>query len=179
MQSPTRTISLPLLLIGASSMFSLGACGGVIKFEDSTAFAVRSPSAPVVAEAPKRVEVKADRIVINEKIQFEIDKANILSASHGLLNEVVQVLQQNGHIGKVDILGHTDNDGPDNYNKDLSDRRAKAVMSYLVEHGVAADRLQAKGLGETQPIADNATSAGREQNRRVEFMIVAQAGGAT
>jgi outer membrane protein OmpA-like peptidoglycan-associated protein len=154
----------------------LSGCGGVIQFSDSAAFAIRGPApAPVVAEAPKRVEVKADRIEINEKIQFEIDKADIKSESHSLLNEIVQVLRDNPQIKKVDVNGHTDDDGPDNYNQDLSGRRAKSVVEYLTGHGIDASRLMSKGFGESKPIADNATSAGREKNRRVEFLIVEQA----
>jgi outer membrane protein OmpA-like peptidoglycan-associated protein len=151
----------------------LGGCGGVIKFEDTIAIPTALP------EPPKRVELKADRIEINEKIQFELDKAEIKEASHGLLNEIVDVLKQHEDIKKVDILGHTDSDGTDEYNKDLSDRRAKAVLQYLISHGVEKQRLSAKGLGEGKPIADNETEAGKEQNRRVEFLIIERKEGAT
>lgn len=162
-------------IAGVVLLSALSGCGGVIKFSDSTAFAIRGP-APVVAEAPKRVEVKADRIEITEKIQFELDKADIKSESHGLLNEIVQVLRDNPQITKVDVNGHTDSDGDDNYNQGLSDRRAKSVVAYLTGHGIDASRLMSKGFGESKPIADNATSAGKEQNRRVEFLIVEQQG---
>jgi outer membrane protein OmpA-like peptidoglycan-associated protein len=143
----------------------LGGCGGVIKFEDTIAIPAVAP------EPPKRVEVKADRIEINEKIQFELDKAEIKEASHGLLNEIVDVLKEHVDIKKVDILGHTDSDGTDEYNQDLSDRRAKAVLQYLVNHGIEKKRLSAKGFGEGKPIADNETEEGKEKNRRVEFLI--------
>ena len=159
----------PLLLIA----LLLGGCGGVVKFEDTIAI----PTA--VPEPPKRVEVKADRIDINEKIQFELDKAEILQASHGLLDEIVDVLKKNADIKKVDILGHTDSDGTDAYNQDLSDRRAKAVLQYLVSHGIEGKRLTARGLGEAKPIADNETADGKEKNRRVEFLIVEREEGAT
>jgi len=153
---------------------ALSGCGGVIKFADSTPIAIRGP-APAVAEVPKRVEVKADRIEITEKIQFELDKADIKSESHGLLDEIVQVMRDNPQIKKVDVNGHSDSDGADNYNMDLSARRAKAVVAYLTGHGIDAARLNSKGFGETKPIADNETSAGKEKNRRVEFLIVEQA----
>jgi outer membrane protein OmpA-like peptidoglycan-associated protein len=147
------------------ALLLLAGCGGVIKFEDTIAI----PTA--VPEPPKRVELKADRIEINEKIQFELDKAEILEASHGLLNEIVDVMKGHKDIKKVDILGHTDSDGTDEYNQDLSDRRAKAVLQYLVNHGVEKKRLSAKGLGESKPIADNESDQGKEKNRRVEFLI--------
>jgi outer membrane protein OmpA-like peptidoglycan-associated protein len=70
---------------------------------------------------------------------------------------------------KVEIAGHTDSANSDAYNLDLSQRRADAVMKYFVDHGVEADRMTAKGYGEAEPIADNATQAGRFKNRRVEL----------
>jgi outer membrane protein OmpA-like peptidoglycan-associated protein len=155
------------------ALLLLAGCGGVIKFEDTIAIPTASP------EPPKRVELKADRIEINEKIQFELDKAEIMEASHGLLNEIVAILKEHADIKKVDILGHADSDGTDEYNKDLSDRRAKAVMQYLVDHGIEKRRLSAKGLGEGKPIADNETEEGKERNRRVEFLIKDREGGAT
>ncbi len=160
-------------LLMATALGALTGCGGVIKFSDSSAFNVRGP-APVVAEAPKRVEVKADHLEITEKIQFELDRADIKSESHGLLDEIVQVLREHPQIKKVDVNGHTDSDGADNYNQDLSDRRAKSVVAYLTGHGIDAARLTSKGFGESKPIADNGTSAGKEQNRRVEFLITEQ-----
>jgi outer membrane protein OmpA-like peptidoglycan-associated protein len=165
---------LPLMLANVALAMS-GGCGGVVKFEDTTPIAIASAAPPA---PPPRVEVKADRIEINEKIQFELDKANIMEASHSLLNEITAVLAQHTEIKKVDILGHTDSDGSDAYNQDLSDRRAKAVMQYLVGHGIDQARLTAKGLGESKPIASNDTAAGKEKNRRVEFLIVEQEGGA-
>lgn len=171
-----RRIALPLttglaLLLGAG-------CGGVIQFEDTTPFSIAGPAPAAPAPEPARVEVKQDHIEIGEKIQFELDKANIMEASHSLLNEIVAVLQQHANIKKVDIIGHTDSDGSDTYNQDLSDRRAKAVLTYLAGHGIDGARLSAKGKGESQPIASNDTADGKEKNRRVEFLIVEQEGGA-
>lgn len=166
--------ALPLMLAQTALALSLGACGGVVKFEDTTPIAIASPVPPPPPEPPARVAVTADHIEINEKVQFELDKANILEASHSLLNEVTAVLAQHTEIKKVEIQGHTDSDGSDSYNQDLSDRRAKAVMQYLSGHGIDAARLSAKGYGESKPIASNDTADGKEQNRRVEFLIVEQ-----
>lgn len=152
------------------------ACGGVIKFEDTTPIVLASPVPPPEAPPPPRVEVKEDHIEINEKIQFAIDKADILPVSDGLLNEVVSVLQAHPELQKIGIHGHTDDDGDEKYNQSLSQRRAKAVLDWLVAHGVAKARLESQGFGETKPIADNTTVTGREQNRRVEFLIVKQGG---
>jgi OOP family OmpA-OmpF porin len=87
------------------------------------------------------------------------------------LDDVVQILQENPELA-VRIEGHTDADGEDDYNLSLSDQRAKSVMAYLVEHGVAAERLSAKGYGELRPVAPNDTEDGKAKNRRVDFMIV-------
>ncbi len=172
-----RRARWPSCAVLVSCLGLLAGCGGVIKFADSSAIAIRGPARVPVVEAPKRVEVKEDHLEITEKIQFEIDKDDIKPESHGLLNEIVQVLRDNPQIKKVDVNGHTDDDGEEGYNQDLSDRRAKAVVAYLTSHGIDASRLTAKGFGESKPIADNSTSAGREKNRRVEFLIVEQDSG--
>jgi len=163
-------------LVSAALLASTAcACGGVIKFEDTTPIVLTSP-VPPPEPPPPRVEVKEDHIDINEKIQFAIDKADILPVSDGLLNEVVSVLQAHPELQKIGIHGHTDDDGDEKYNQSLSQRRAKAVLDWLVAHGVAKARLESQGFGETKPIADNTTATGREQNRRVEFLIVKQGG---
>jgi len=153
----------------------LGACGGITAFEDTTPIVLRSPAPPPAPE-PARVAVTADHIEITEKIQFALDKAEILPASHSLLDEVVEVLKKNAGIAKLSIIGHTDSDGADTYNQQLSEKRAKSVLAYLTGHGVDATRLSAVGKGESAPIASNDNAAGREQNRRVEFLIVEQGG---
>jgi outer membrane protein OmpA-like peptidoglycan-associated protein len=89
---------------------------------------------------------------------------------------VVEVLKKNAGIAKLSIIGHTDSDGADTYNQQLSEKRAKSVLAYLTGHGVDATRLSAVGKGESAPIASNDNAAGREQNRRVEFLIVEQGG---
>ena len=70
---------------------------------------------------------------------------------------------------KLEVQGHTDNVGNDAYNQTLSEARAKAVVTWLTQHGVAADRLTAKGYGKTKPVADNGSDEGRAKNRRVEI----------
>jgi len=72
---------------------------------------------------------------------------------------------------KLKIEGHTDNAGNDDANMKLSEDRAEAVKTYLVSKGISADRITAEGFGETMPIADNGTAAGRTKNRRVEIKV--------
>jgi len=104
-------------------------------------------------------------------VLFGFDKYEIRPEAEPLLDEVVTVLKQNSGI-KVGIQGHTCNIGTAAYNQKLSEKRANAVMDYLVKHGIASYRLTAKGYGLTQPIASNDTEDGRAKNRRVELKPV-------
>jgi len=168
-----------LRVIACASLLAitLWGCGKPVAFQgESTLKISGAPPAPPPAPAPEppRVEVRDNEIEIHEKIQFAYDQATILEASFSLLNEVAAVIQKNPHIKKIQIEGHASAEGEAGHNKRLSDDRARAVMRYLVERGVPAQRLAARGFGVDRPIADNATAEGRERNRRVEFNIVEQ-----
>jgi OOP family OmpA-OmpF porin len=82
----------------------------------------------------------------------------------------VQALKDNKTF-RVEVEGHADSTGPDDHNQTLSEKRAAAVLDYLAAHGVAKDRLSSKGFSSSVPIDTNATVAGRENNRRVEFVV--------
>ncbi len=125
-------------------------------------------------QGPTNVEVTKDQIVIKEKVLFDTGKATIKPVSHGILNEVVQVLKDYPRIKKVRIEGHTDSVGSEANNKKLSDKRAASVRTFLVSKGVAEARLTSVGLGEGKPIDTNRTETGRSNNRRVEFHITEQ-----
>jgi OOP family OmpA-OmpF porin len=171
---------VPLAAFGVMAI----ACGGQIPFSAQLNVAGTLPPPPPPpppakkVEKPKpkpkpaRVEVRNDSIEIHEKIHFESRMAIISDDSFGLMDEITKVLKENPQILKVRIEGHTDSVGTDKYNEKLSDERAKAVLDYVVEHGVSADRLESKGYGEASPIGDNETDEGREKNRRVEFKII-------
>lgn len=118
------------------------------------------------------VRLSAEKIEILDKVFFKTSKDVIDSKSFGLLDNIATVLNAHPEIKQVRVEGHTDDVGDDAKNKDLSDRRAKAVVKYLVGKGVAEARLVGIGFGEEKPIADNATDDGKAQNRRVEFAIV-------
>ena len=119
------------------------------------------------------VVVTEKKIELKQTVFFDTNKATIKKVSFELLNQVAQAMQDNPTI-KVEIQGHTDSQGNDNFNMKLSQRRAESVRTYLIGKGVAADRMVPQGYGETVPIADNRTSAGRAQNRRVEFVITSR-----
>lgn len=110
--------------------------------------------------------------VILRNVYFEFDKANIRDDSEYQLNNLYDLLKKNTQL-KVEIGGHTDNIGTKAYNKNLSQRRAEAVKAYLVNKGIDAGRIEARGYGESQPLASNDDEEdGRELNRRTEFKIL-------
>lgn len=102
---------------------------------------------------------------------FEFAKAEIKAASYNELDRLFQILVANPHL-KIEIGGHTDDVGSDDYNTNLSKERANAVMAYLVKKGIQADRLTAKGYGETKPEVPNTSEENKAINRRVEFKII-------
>lgn len=119
-----------------------------------------------------RVYVTADRVVITQQPRFAVDRALILPASAPLLMEVAAVLEAHPEIVRIEVQGHTDDRAGDAHNLDLSQRRAESIRTWLMGRGIAADRLVARGYGETRPLVDNATPEGRAQNRRVEFVVL-------
>ncbi|NMB77359.1 MAG: OmpA family protein [Myxococcales bacterium] len=120
------------------------------------------------------VIVKQEKIEILQKIHFATGKADIMRDSFGLLDQVYLVLKTHEEIKKVRIEGHTDSQGKPEFNLKLSQDRANSVRAYLIKRGLAPERLEAVGYGLTRPIAPNTTPKGREENRRVEFVIVSE-----
>ena len=106
-------------------------------------------------------------------ITFDTGKATIKPISYPVLDRAVNLLKNNPKV-RVEIQGHTDSVGSESYNLRLSQSRASSVHTYLIDHGIDAARLSARGYGETSPIATNGTRAGRTQNRRIDFKILTQ-----
>ena len=104
-------------------------------------------------------------------ITFDVDRSDIKPQFQSTLTSVAQTLREYPST-TVDVAGHADSTGPDDYNQALSQRRADAVAQSLVSNGVQAVRVVAVGFGEARPIADNATASGRQANRRVEIKLV-------
>jgi outer membrane protein OmpA-like peptidoglycan-associated protein len=115
---------------------------------------------------------QGDHIILNMpgNITFDTGSADIKSNFYEILNSVAIVLEEYGKT-YVDVYGHTDSVGSENYNQKLSERRAQSVYSYLVSQGLNSDRFSVQGYGETRPIGSNASVTGRAQNRRVEIEI--------
>ena len=120
---------------------------------------------------PSQVVVQGSRIM-TPAIEFEPGKPVLAAASHALLDDVAVVLLGQLAASRIRIGAHTDARGNSGANLKLSQARADAVRAYLASRGVPADRLDAKGFGETVPITDNRTEHGRAQNRRIELTVV-------
>jgi outer membrane protein OmpA-like peptidoglycan-associated protein len=127
---------------------------------------------------PSLVHVGAGEIKILQKVEFATASDKITGAkSFQVLDAVVGALKGHSEIMLLEIGGHTDNAGDAAGNKALSQKRAEAVVKYLVDKGTNPSRLQAKGYGQEKPIADNKSAAGKQKNRRVEFLILQTAKG--
>ncbi len=117
----------------------------------------------------KKIEI--GNAIVLKNIFFDFDKATLRPESYNELDRLLKLLTENPSI-KVELSAHTDSKGSDEYNMKLSQNRAQSVVTYLISKGIPADRMIAKGYGETQPIDTNDTEEGRQNNRRVEFKII-------
>lgn len=115
--------------------------------------------------------IRSGMKIILKNIFYEVNSYQLTRTSEPELQKLIEFMNANPEV-KVEISGHTDNTGTAEYNRQLSENRAKAVVEYLVQHGVNKERLLYKGYGATMPVADNATEEGRAKNRRTEFKII-------
>ena len=185
-QASLTVAKWPLKLYPATSSVALGlallalGCGGTTTFQDTTPIKIAvappapPPPAPPPPEPPKQVKIRDNRIELGQKIQFALNKSEILPASFSLMDELAKTIKENPQVPKVSIEGHASNEGQAQHNLTLSKARAEAVRAYLVSKGVSADRLSSTGFGASKPIASNDNEEGREKNRRVEFHITKQ-----
>jgi outer membrane protein OmpA-like peptidoglycan-associated protein len=120
--------------------------------------------------AYKKLIVQRDKLELKEKLYFAWDQAVLQEVSFPVLDEVVQALNDNKSF-RVQVEGHASSEGANDHNQTLSEQRAEAVLNYLVSHGIEKGRLASKGFGSSVPLDTNETIAGRENNRRVEFVV--------
>jgi outer membrane protein OmpA-like peptidoglycan-associated protein len=121
---------------------------------------------------PSLVKIEDGMIRIMRPVYFATNKDRILPKSYPVLTAVADALRATPEIRLVLIEGHTDDRGKPDFNLDLSERRAEGVRQWLIDNGIEASRLGAKGYGDTRPVAPNPSRAGRDKNRRVEFLIL-------
>ncbi|MDP6944301.1 MAG: OmpA family protein, partial [Myxococcota bacterium] len=119
-------------------------------------------------------KVEAGRIVILDKVYFETREAELMPQSYPVLRAVAGILRVTPSIKKVRVEGHTDDRGGKAFNLKLSQTRSEAVMTFLVQEGVDAGRLEAVGHGKEKPAVEGRTDEARDANRRVEFVIIEQ-----
>jgi len=134
------------------------------------------PDSASFREIEKNIEMKSleagNNIVLNN-IFFDTDKTDVKNESTTTLNSVVRLMKEYPTL-QVEISGHTDTDGKEEYNLQLSESRAKNVVDFLVANGIPQERLSYKGYGETKPIALNDSPEGKSKNRRIEFRITSK-----
>ena len=128
---------------------------------------------PVGEDELANVELVEGKTVLLSNIYFDLDHDDFLPRSYRQLYALVKIMKDNAEM-RIEIHGHTDNIGTDEYNKTLSQSRASAVANYVIEHGVDATRVFPRGYGSTKPVAANDSEEGRQENRRVEFLILAK-----
>ncbi len=154
-------------LIGAA----VGAlAGGLIgNYMDEQERALRQQTAGTGID----VQRQGENILMNlpEGVSFDVGSAEIKPQFYPALDRVADTLRQYDRT-RIEVAGHTDSTGSMEMNQRLSENRASAVRSYLISRGVASNRIYAVGFGKTRPIADNSTTAGRAQNRRVEIVVI-------
>lgn len=128
--------------------------------------------ASVAEEPPMEPQAQDEVIVLSDlgNVLFAFDSAELTGEAKRLLADVATRLT-GANLVAVKVVGHTDSVGSDAYNQGLSERRARSVADFLVSQGVPVDKLSTEGRGESQPVADNGSDAGRAENRRVELYV--------
>ncbi|MDD0973465.1 OmpA family protein [Pseudomonas fontis] len=127
------------------------------------------PQYPVTQKAPEPV---AEVITLSDQgnVLFAFDSAELTAAAKTQLQGLMGKLNDPS-VGRIKVVGHTDSKGTDAYNQALSERRANSVAEYLISQGLSAQKVTSQGKGESEPVADNETDAGRAQNRRVDLHL--------
>ncbi len=126
-----------------------------------------APAPKPVVEPPP--EPKAEKVTLKADTYFDFDKSNLKPEGKDTLDELVRDMGDLNSIAEIEVIGHTDSIGTEEYNQGLSERRAATVKDYLISKDVPADRINTEGRGELEPVATNETREGRAKNRRVEI----------
>ncbi len=142
---------------------------GYLCIDDISVMLEVEPDAPVLTMEKQLLQER--RFTFSAGVLFDFDKADLRPAAGAELDSLVIFLKKYPKT-ELGIAGHTDDVGSEEYNLDLSERRAKAVFDYLISKGIPAARLGSKGFGESRPVADNTTEEGRQKNRRVECVLL-------
>ena len=157
------------ILAGAAIGAVVG--GGIGAYMD----AQQEKLARIPGTSVERVGEDTLLVHFDSDVLFDVNSASLDSDGRATLEDVAGVLEEYPKTAVV-VQGHTDSTGSEEHNQELSDRRASSVRGYLVSRGVDADRVAAVGMGEDYPVASNDSESGRQENRRVDILLKAQAG---
>lgn len=146
-------------------------CNGYLFYSENFSLKEINDSISTIEEDITLQAIKEGQGVVLKNIFFETNSFELKQESNAELQTLLELMQRNPNI-RIEISGHTDNVGKDDYNLTLSENRAKNVKLWLTNNGIDSQRIVAKGYGKTKPIADNTTEEGRQQNRRTEFKII-------
>ncbi len=139
---------------------------------DYTSFVVPSPPPGAVFNTRTlEIRYKLPESIVLKNVHFASGKSTLETESYATLDQLAEYLIRKKNM-RIRVEGHTDSDGSASSNKMLSENRAKAVKSYLVDKGVSSEMIEAKGLGEEKPLEDNSTESGKASNRRTEIHII-------
>ena len=160
-----------LVCLPVDEPFALNvSCPGYLFYSEHIALDYGNAKQPMKKEILLQPIERGTHIVL-ENIFYQTDRYQLEKSSIGELERIFLFLAQNPKV-RIEISGHTDNTGSEQYNRTLSENRAKAVAEYLIGKGIAADRIVAKGYGFDKPVADNQSEEGRAKNRRTELKIL-------
>jgi outer membrane protein OmpA-like peptidoglycan-associated protein len=126
---------------------------------------------PLSDDDLSKIKLEEGKVVALHDIYFEYDRWELMPRSYVELKKLLKLMKDNPALN-IEVCGHTDNSGEDEYNRILSEKRAKSVTDYLNANGVDEYRTRFKGCGSAQPVASNQTAHGRQMNRRVEFIVL-------
>ena len=162
-------VSIP---VNSNYMLNVSRNGYLFFSENFTLKDTYRADKPYLKDVPLQPLKTGNRIVL-KNVFYETDSYALKKESAVELNKVVRLLQTNPSI-RIEISGHTDNTGNLDYNRKLSENRARSVADFLISASVKAERIVAKGYGMSRPVASNDTDEGRAQNRRTELQIIEQ-----
>ena len=177
-------LALAIQISGCSEAVLVGfgaaaGAGAVLLVKDRMEEAAPAKPAPALAPAkvasaepkPVAVPAKPKKIIVPQGANFRFNSAELTPQARAALDEQAAILEKEPDI-EVEIAGHTDSIGAEEYNQGLSEKRAKVVKEYLISKGISQDRLKPVGHGESRPITTNDTRGGRAKNRRVDLIVL-------
>jgi outer membrane protein OmpA-like peptidoglycan-associated protein len=156
-----------VIALGIAGALAYSGCSTTGRLGQMSKFDMTTASPDDIAKALE----KDGRVAVSGGILFETDSAKLAPSAANVVGRIAEMMKKKPDL-KVAVVGNTDNTGDFNYNLQLSERRAKAMVDALVKEGIASNRLVAVGVASLTPVASNDTTEGRAQNRRVELVLI-------